>query len=719
MGQKRTVLDYDKVYTTKRGEQYKIIEDLGLFMQDNGKRVSKCRIKFLQSGFEKVLNTTFATRGITSDPYFVDVYGVGYMGEIPNGSFDNRIRNVWLGMLGRCYNRKDNRYFEYGEAGVTVCDRWKCFANFYEDYRHLPGYQNYIGDVLGATYHLDKDLLQYNLSKDQRVYSPETCVIIKGSTNSALVNGYVDNKETRAVLEVKQKNLVGVIRKPQGYYESAIISNKVTGMDTLFRLGTFQDLNAAMDMHDYFASRLGMPVNKPFQYYTVKEMLNLLLLKDEPVFVPEPVIYHKDTFIENNVQVIFGRNSKYFGVMVHRPGYVEATYTDPEKNTISLGFFDTEIKAAYVHDQKCRLENKMLHTVNSVPKLPNFSDIIIPTGLSTLYTAEERVKGKVLKTAELPAFRYHIGQQIKQSNGDVFEIIDIADEAIRTSYTKVLIKIRFLATGYETIIVSRILDIGENVSDMLKPTVFGIGCYGGEYENNEVNVRINRVWYYVLQEIVKLYPDNPTAHIDPRWLNFLNFLEDAKTLPGFHNFMNSIRGYVFTNLRNQYMLPKEQRLINKQTCEFMEQHIEEKYKCAASMGKSTYGVFDFGNGSYKVTIRQLPEFLRLPNNVYTSTYTNLTAALNIVNIYCLTYFGIAPNQNIPYMSYQECQKYRVLKQPLQLMYTLVKNPNAVQNPVQKQTQTEKPKQLMYHLYNTSKEDIARRTKAIYGIDLSD
>jgi len=287
-----------------------------------------------------------------------------------------------------------------------------------------------------------------------------------------------------------------------------------------------------------------------------------------------------------------------------------------------------------------------------------------------------------------------------------------------------LIKIRFLATGYETIIVSRILDIGENVSDMLKPTVFGIGCYGGEYENNEVNVRINRVWYYMLQEIVKLYPDNPTAHIDPRWLNFLNFLEDAKTLPGFHNFMNSIRGYVFTNLRNQWMLPKEQRLINKQTCEFMEQHIEEKYKCAASMEKSTYGVFDFGNGSYKVTIRQLPEFLRLPNNVYTSTYTNLTAALNIVNIYCLTYFGIAPNQNIPFMSYQECQKYRMLKQPLQLMYTLVKNPNIVQNPVQRpnivqQTQTEKPKQLMYHLYNTSKEDIARRTKAIYGIDLSD
>lgn len=45
---------------------------------------------------------------------------------------------IWTGMKGRCSNPNRINYVEYGGRGVTICDRWHKFENFYEDMGARP-----------------------------------------------------------------------------------------------------------------------------------------------------------------------------------------------------------------------------------------------------------------------------------------------------------------------------------------------------------------------------------------------------------------------------------------------------------------------------------------------------------------------------------------------------------------------------------------------------
>lgn len=46
---------------------------------------------------------------------------------------DTRIYKTWSGMKNRCLNPKNQAYKDYGERGITVCDKWLDFQGFYED----------------------------------------------------------------------------------------------------------------------------------------------------------------------------------------------------------------------------------------------------------------------------------------------------------------------------------------------------------------------------------------------------------------------------------------------------------------------------------------------------------------------------------------------------------------------------------------------------------
>jgi hypothetical protein len=41
-------------------------------------------------------------------------------------------------MMRRCYEPSNNRFQYYGAKGVTVCERWQDFANFFEDMGERP-----------------------------------------------------------------------------------------------------------------------------------------------------------------------------------------------------------------------------------------------------------------------------------------------------------------------------------------------------------------------------------------------------------------------------------------------------------------------------------------------------------------------------------------------------------------------------------------------------
>lgn len=51
---------------------------------------------------------------------------------------------IWQGILQRCFNEDSDNYRHYGGRGITVCDRWKSFANFYEDMGPRPSLKHSI-----------------------------------------------------------------------------------------------------------------------------------------------------------------------------------------------------------------------------------------------------------------------------------------------------------------------------------------------------------------------------------------------------------------------------------------------------------------------------------------------------------------------------------------------------------------------------------------------
>lgn len=46
--------------------------------------------------------------------------------------------NSWVQMRARCNSKTHHAYARYGGRGITVCDRWDDFRNFFEDMGERP-----------------------------------------------------------------------------------------------------------------------------------------------------------------------------------------------------------------------------------------------------------------------------------------------------------------------------------------------------------------------------------------------------------------------------------------------------------------------------------------------------------------------------------------------------------------------------------------------------
>lgn len=139
-----------------------------------------CVVQFLDTGFTKTANVDNVRVGKIRDPYAKTFLNIGYLGEFKKTNFHKRALQLWSNMLKRCYNPNDER--GYFGMGVTVDDRWHCFANFIED---LPTIQNFDlwlkGYERGTKYNLDKDLK----FEGNKVYSREACMFVTESENKA------------------------------------------------------------------------------------------------------------------------------------------------------------------------------------------------------------------------------------------------------------------------------------------------------------------------------------------------------------------------------------------------------------------------------------------------------------------------------------------------------------------------------------------------------
>jgi len=60
------------------------------------------------------------------------------MSSLQGSSRDSRAYRVWADMLSRCNNSNHQAYAYYGERGITVCERWHSYDNFYADMGSPP-----------------------------------------------------------------------------------------------------------------------------------------------------------------------------------------------------------------------------------------------------------------------------------------------------------------------------------------------------------------------------------------------------------------------------------------------------------------------------------------------------------------------------------------------------------------------------------------------------
>ncbi len=59
-------------------------------------------------------------------------------GKWRHGKCESRVYKVWNNMVGRCYCPSTRRFDRYGGRGISVCDRWRDFLNFYADMGDPP-----------------------------------------------------------------------------------------------------------------------------------------------------------------------------------------------------------------------------------------------------------------------------------------------------------------------------------------------------------------------------------------------------------------------------------------------------------------------------------------------------------------------------------------------------------------------------------------------------
>lgn len=121
-------------------------------------------------------------QGSIKSPYDKTIYKIGYIGEgiyTPYNSEQNKNTiqyEYWIKMFARCYDEKTlEKYTTY--ENKYVCEEWHNFQNFAKWFD-----ENYY-KVDGQRMQLDKDIL----FKDNRIYSPDTCVFVPQRINTLFV----------------------------------------------------------------------------------------------------------------------------------------------------------------------------------------------------------------------------------------------------------------------------------------------------------------------------------------------------------------------------------------------------------------------------------------------------------------------------------------------------------------------------------------------------
>ena len=170
--------------------------------------------------------------GTMLNPFDKSAYGVGYIGigEYTNISKSNKeiyhCYSIWRKMFERCYttNIRTNRQKTYEDC--YVCEEWHNFQNFAE------WYMNHKYKIQNEKLCIDKDILVHG----NKVYSPETCLLVPNRINSLFAKSYAirgdlpigvtyywyDNSRYLASMKTDNRKTyqIGIFNNPMSAFEA-------------------------------------------------------------------------------------------------------------------------------------------------------------------------------------------------------------------------------------------------------------------------------------------------------------------------------------------------------------------------------------------------------------------------------------------------------------------------------------------------------------------
>lgn len=201
-----------------KGRELKIIE------YNNSKNI----IVEFDNNYKTTTTYKHFKEGKVRYPYDKTVFNVGFLGEGRYKTCENNempiYYKVWRDMLKRCYCTKEQeRYPTY--LGCVVCEEWHNFQNF------AQWFNNNWYEVEEQRMCLDKDILY----KGNKLYSPDTCVIVPQFINTLFVKNDAD----------RGKYPIGVTFKKSTQRYTSYYSRTENGIRKRIHLGYFDDPNKA------------------------------------------------------------------------------------------------------------------------------------------------------------------------------------------------------------------------------------------------------------------------------------------------------------------------------------------------------------------------------------------------------------------------------------------------------------------------------------------
>jgi hypothetical protein len=167
-------------------------------------------------------------------------------------------------MMQRCYNKNKDNFNEYGELGITVAKEWQNVDNYILSMPSIPYFYKFYDNPLD--YQLDKDLLQLNIPKSNRIYSPKTSVFLSYSDNLNLAKIESHNPNEYYGIKFLTNNTYKVLIKINGTYIS---------------FGIYSNLLAALNAYNYYYSVYGsyelIPLLNKVEYMSITEVKKYLV----------------------------------------------------------------------------------------------------------------------------------------------------------------------------------------------------------------------------------------------------------------------------------------------------------------------------------------------------------------------------------------------------------------------------------------------------------